>query len=30
YEMAMLVKSVRPYLMTPLRQPAGAPFTSGL
>src|SRR6478735_3547654 len=30
YEMAMLVKSVRPYLMTPLRQPAGAPFTPGL
>ncbi|MFD3410087.1 roadblock/LC7 domain-containing protein [Streptomyces cyaneofuscatus] len=30
YEMAMLVKSVRPYLMTPLRQPAGASFTPGL
>lgn len=29
YEMAMLVKSVRPYLTTPLRQPAGAPFTPG-
>ena len=25
YEMAMLVKSVRPYLATPARQPAGAP-----
>jgi predicted regulator of Ras-like GTPase activity (Roadblock/LC7/MglB family) len=25
YEMAMLVKSVRPYLTTPVRQPAGAP-----
>ncbi|NEE12860.1 roadblock/LC7 domain-containing protein, partial [Streptomyces sp. SID7499] len=24
-----LVKSVRPYLTTPLRQPAGAPFTPG-
>jgi predicted regulator of Ras-like GTPase activity (Roadblock/LC7/MglB family) len=25
YEMAMLVKSVRPYLATPARQPVGAP-----
>ncbi|MFE6855909.1 roadblock/LC7 domain-containing protein, partial [Streptomyces sp. NPDC057674] len=24
YEMAMLVKSVRPYLVTPARQAAGA------
>ncbi|MFE7575602.1 roadblock/LC7 domain-containing protein, partial [Streptomyces sp. NPDC057521] len=30
YEMTMLVKSVRPYLMTPVRQTAGTPGTAGL
>ncbi|WP_267241994.1 roadblock/LC7 domain-containing protein [Streptomyces sp. PR69] len=29
YEMAMLVKSVRPYLVTPARQSAGAPGALG-
>ncbi|MGR8007134.1 roadblock/LC7 domain-containing protein [Streptomyces hypolithicus] len=29
YEMAMLVKSVRPYLVTPARQRAGAPSAAG-
>lgn len=30
YEMAMLVKSVRPYLMTPVRQAAGVPGATGM
>lgn len=30
YEMTMLVKSVRPYLMTPVRQAAGSPGATGL
>jgi hypothetical protein len=30
YEMTMLVKSVRPYLMTPARQAAGASSVTGL
>ncbi|GGZ63006.1 dynein regulation protein LC7 [Streptomyces inusitatus] len=29
YEMAMLVKSVRPYLTTPARQSSGAPSIAG-